>query len=269
MMAAQQCHDVIITGTCAEGKENIKELQWLIIKFTENIIELQRNTVSIAKQIGAFEPETEWNKEERLSMEEKASSVFKFQPATTQTKIMGSHTDTPLVQDGVTQTDTPLVQGGATQTPVCTYVGVVAQTEVRETGGPKDGGPKDSMDRDVPITPQDKPAVPTTAKDPIKDKVQTPAYSARAFVVHGVACKGHMKYKIREVKNAFHGKGGEVIGVRWLLSRNRRRGKGASSLVVVLNRSVPIEKEMSVRMWAKKYTVVEYEWERKFAKVVS
>ena len=35
-----------------------------------------------------------------------------------------------------------------------------------------------------------------------------------------------------EVERAFDGKGGAVIGVRWLLNFNSRRGKAASSLVV-------------------------------------
>ena len=69
--------------------------------------------------------------------------------------------------------------------------------------------------------------------------------------------------KIREVERAFGGKGGGVIGVRWLLSYERRKGKTASSMVVFLKNAVPTAKEMYVRMRGRKYTVVEYQWGRR------
>ena len=82
-------------------------------------------------------------------------------------------------------------------------------------------------------------------------------------MVHGVACAGPFAYKIQEVERAFRGKGGGVIGVRWLLHWSKRKGKTTSSLVVYLKKDVVMAKEMSVRMRGRKYTVVEYEWDRK------
>ena len=76
-------------------------------------------------------------------------------------------------------------------------------------------------------------------------------------------------HKIREVERAFGGKGGGVIGVRWLLHYSRRRGKAASSLVVFLKRAVPTALEMAVRMRGRKYKVVEYDWGRKRAEVAT
>ena len=93
------------------------------------------------------------------------------------------------------------------------------------------------------------------------------APTSRAFVVHGVACIGPMTHKIREVERAFGGKGGGVIGVRWLLHYSRRRGKTASSLVVFFKRAVPTALEMAVRLRGWKYKVVEYDWGRKCAEV--
>ena len=82
-------------------------------------------------------------------------------------------------------------------------------------------------------------------------------------MVHGVECQGPMARKIPEVERAFRGKGGGVIGVRWLLQWNRRRGKATSSLVVYLKRGHPTAKEMWLRMKGRKYSVDEYEWGRK------
>ena len=76
-----------------------------------------------------------------------------------------------------------------------------------------------------------------------------------------------MTHKIREAERVFGGKGGGVIGVRWLLYYNRSRGKAPSSLVIFLNRAVPIAFEMTVRMRGKKYKVVEYDWGRQRAEV--
>ena len=86
--------------------------------------------------------------------------------------------------------------------------------------------------------------------------------TARAFVVHGVVCQGPMTHKIREVEWAFRGKGRGVIGVRWLLSLERRRGKATSSLVVYLREGTAVGTDMAVRMRGRRYNVVEYEWGR-------
>ena len=67
-------------------------------------------------------------------------------------------------------------------------------------------------------------------------------------MVHGVACAEPFAYKIQEVERAFRGKGGGVIGVRWLLHWSKRKGKTTSSLVVYLKKTVELAKEMSVTM---------------------
>ena len=110
-------------------------------------------------------------------------------------------------------------------------------------------------------------ADPPSAKDQNKGKGAAIAPTSRAFVVHGVACIGPMAHKIREVERVFGGKGGGVIGVRWLLRYSRRRGKAASSLVVFLKRAVPTALEMAVRMRGRKYKVVEYDCGRTRAEV--
>ena len=95
------------------------------------------------------------------------------------------------------------------------------------------------MDIDSTAPPSKVTADPASAKDQNKDKGAAIVPTSRAFVVHGMACIGPMTHKIREVERAFRGKGGGVIGVRWLLHYSRRRGKTASSLVVFLKRAVP------------------------------
>ena len=82
-------------------------------------------------------------------------------------------------------------------------------------------------------------------------------------MVYGVACAGPFAYKIQEVERAFRGKGGGVIGVRWLLYWSKRKGKTTSSLVVYLKKAVVTAREMSVKMRGRKYSIVEYEWDRK------
>ena len=111
-----------------------------------------------------------------------------------------------------------------------------------------------------PAQPELKKAAPLHPETPRSPT--TVGYVARAYVVHGVRCRRPMTHIIQEVETAFGRKGGEVIGVRWLLDGGRRRGKAASSLVVFLKRAVPTASEMSVRIRGRKHTVVEYEWER-------
>ena len=82
-------------------------------------------------------------------------------------------------------------------------------------------------------------------------------------MVHSVTCAGPFAYKIQEVERGFRGKGGGVIGVRGLLHWSKRKGNTTSSLVVYLKKAVVTAKEMFVRMRGRKYTVVEYEWDRK------
>lgn len=113
----------------------------------------------------------------------------------------------------------------------------------------------------LPAPPELNKAAPLHPKTP--PSPTTAVRVARAYVVHGVRCRGPMTHKIQEVKSAFGSKGGEVIGVRWLLHWSRRRGKNASSLVVFLKRAVPTNVQMSVRMRGRKHTVVEYEWGRR------
>ena len=200
-----------------------------------------------------------WDLERKREEEDKAACVFKFQPAATQT-------ETAVGQNKGSQTEVPQVQEGETQTPARTYASVAAQTEVKEKGV---GKHTDSMDIDSTALPGEVAADPPSAKDQNKDTGAATAPTSRAFVVHGVACIGPITHKIQEVERAFGGKGGGVIGVRWLLHYSRRRGMAASSLVVFLKRAVPTALEMAVRMRGRKYKVVEYDWGRKRTEVAT
>ena len=115
------------------------------------------------------------------------------------------------------------------------------------------------MDIDEPTTTILPAALPAAKDQPLP----VPVLAARAFVVHGVACAGPFAYTVQEVESAFRGKGGGVIGVRWLLHWSKRKGKTTSSLVVYLKKTVELAREMSVRMRGRKYNVVECEWGRK------
>ena len=159
------------------------------------------------------------------------------------------------------QTDSALSKHKGTQTAPGTFADALAQTTRVENNV----GTTDKMDIDPPTpapTMKKREAVPPTAKDN-KDSGQPHGHLARGYVVHGVATTGPMLPKIQEVERAFWGKGGGVIGVRGLLSYERRKGKAASSMVVFLKNAVPTAKEMYVRMRGRKYTVVEYQWGRR------
>ena len=105
-----------------------------------------------------------------------------------------------------------------------------------------------------------RPAASPSAKNQANNT--TTGRTARALVVHGVACLGPMATKIQKVERAFGMKGVGVIVVRWLLKDSRRWGKAASSLVVFTKRAVPTAFEMYVRIRDRKHTVGEYEWDR-------
>ena len=88
-----------------------------------------------------------------------------------------------------------------------------------------------------PPTTKKREAVPPTAKDN-KGSGQLHGHLVKGSVVHGVAMRGPMLPKIQQVERGFWGKGGGVIGVRWLLSYDRRKGKAVSSKVVFLKNAV-------------------------------
>ena len=52
------------------------------------------------------------------------------------------------------------------------------------------------------------------------------------------------RHVYRRWKEHLVGRGGGVIGVRWLLQQHRRRGKAFSSLVVFLKRAVGTAESM-------------------------
>ena len=88
-------------------------------------------------------------------------------------------------------------------------------------------GITDKMDIDPPTPPpttKKREAVPPIAKEN-KDTGQPHRHLLRGYMVHGVAPTGPMLPKIQQVERAFWGKGGGVIGVRWLLSYERRKVK--------------------------------------------
>ena len=80
------------------------------------------------------------------------------------------------------------------------------------------------MDIDEPTTT----IMPAAAPAAIDQLLPLPVPSARAFVVHAVASPGPFAHKIQEVERAFRGKGGRVIGVRWLLHWSKRKEKTTS-----------------------------------------
>ena len=115
------------------------------------------------------------------------------------------------------------------------------------------------MDIDSPPPPTDKPTSPAATPSAYTTNA-TPTFAqlSRAFVVHGIACSGSWTHKIQEIERAFGRRGGGVIGVRWLLQRNRRRGKTFSSLVVFVKRAVQTAADMYVRLRGRKHKVEEY-----------
>ena len=135
-----------------------------------------------------------------------------------------------------------------------TYADVLAQTEGEAEGRLNT---TDEIEIESPASPtRSITAEIPTAKD--NGGAHTSGHSAKAFVMHGVACLGPMTVTIREVERAFGKKRGGVIGCRWLLQWNRRKGKTSSSIVIFLRRAVPTVTDMWVRMRGRKYTVEEY-----------
>ena len=123
-----------------------------------------------------------------------------------------------------------------------TYANALTQT----TSVKDNVGTSDKMDIDPPTPPptmRKREAVPPTAKEN-KDTGRPHGHLARGYVVYGVATTGPMLLKIREVEKAFWWKGTGVIGVRWLLSYERMKGKAASSMGVFLKNAVQTAKEM-------------------------
>ena len=114
----------------------------------------------------------------------------------------------------------PTVTEKEVQTVSCTYADVLSQTETelekvevkRGTGTTDD---EEMIDASVPKPTKLRPAASPSAKNPTTNTAT--GCTARALVVHGVACLGPMAAKLQEVERAFRMKGGGVIGVRWLL----------------------------------------------------
>ena len=192
---------------------------------------------------------------------DKTSAQSSTQTDHVQMEELGSKSTVASYKDKEAQTDGALNKHKSAQTASRAYADALAQTTRVEDNV----GTTDKMDIDPPTPPPARKkieAVPLTAKDN-NGTSQPHGHLARGYVVHGVPTSGPMLPKIREVERAFWGKGGGVIGVIWLLSYERRKGKAASSMVVFLKNAVPTAKEMYVRMRGRKYTVVEYQWGRR------
>ena len=106
-----------------------------------------------------------------------------------------------------------------------TYADVLSQTEREEETVEVKRGTGTTDDEEMIYAPVPKPtklrpATSPSAKDPTNNTATS--RTARAFVVHDVACLGPMAVKIQKVERAFGTKGGGVIGVRWLLKGSRR-----------------------------------------------
>ena len=96
-------------------------------------------------------------------------------------------------------------------TNVRTYADVLAQTEGEVKGRLNTTDEMEIESLASPARSITAEQIPT-AKD--NEGAPTSGHSARAFVMHSVACLGRMTAKIREVERAFAKKGGGVIGCR-------------------------------------------------------
>ena len=128
-----------------------------------------------------------------------------------------------------------------TQTMRHTYASVVAQTE--DTGEVTNVGGPSGASRGEGGQPADPATKKPTGTTPVGDR------PVRAFVVHVVACSGPWAHRSREMEKAFGRRGGSVIGMRWLLQRDRRWGRSSTSMVVYLRRAIPTAEDMYVRVW--------------------
>ena len=121
----------------------------------------------------------------------------------------------------------PAVADKEVQSVSRTYADVLSQSEREEEKVEVKRGTGTTDDEEIIDAPVPKPtnlrlAASPSAKHPTNNTAT--GRTARAFVVHGVACLGPMAAKIREVERAFGTQRGGVIGVRWLLKGSRRWG---------------------------------------------
>ena len=85
--------------------------------------------------------------------------------------------------------------------------------------------------------------------------------AARALVVHGVSCRQSMADILYKARRLRLGTGERVLGVRWLLGEQRRRGKWVSSVVIYFFGVVPIGGRC-IRFGGQLCLVDKYEFER-------
>ena len=153
---------------------------------------------------------------------------------------MGSKSTVASYKDKGAQTHSALNKHKGVQAASRTYVDALAQTTRVEDIV----GTTDKMDIDPPTSSfitKKREAVPPIAKEN-KGSGQLHRHLVRGYVVHKVAMTGPMLPIICEIERAFWGKGGGVIGVRWLLSYERSKGKAAGSMIVFLKNAVPTAK---------------------------
>ena len=125
--------------------------------------------------------------------------------------------------DKSTQSGGIEVAAMGTQTARRTYASVMAQTE--EASNTQ--STEDRMDVDgTSKAPRGESNMPDDlATKKLAGTMPVGGRPVRAFVVHRVACSGPWAHRSREMEKAFGCRGGGVIGMRWLLQWDRRRGR--------------------------------------------
>ena len=113
--------NVRLNCALAEQEANIKRMKKLAREDGDYYEQLQ------VRLSNREEEKRIWELERKREEEDKATCVFKFQLAATQT-------ETAVGQDKGDQTEVPRVQEGETQTPARTYASVPAYTELNRRG---------------------------------------------------------------------------------------------------------------------------------------
>ena len=102
----------------------------------------------------------------------------------------------------------------------------------------------------------EKSAITSAPRPPV---ASTPLVS-RAFVIHGVTCRQPMDGIIQGVARTLK-TGPRILGARWLLNPQRRKGKATSSIVVFLQSTAKYSEHIWI--WGRRHSVEVYEFDRR------
>ena len=111
-----------------------------------------------------------------------------------------------------------------------------------------DSPPTPASNHQVTSKPAEAKAPPTKPSNPVRTK---------AVVIRGVSTRANLPAFVREIESQ---KQKAAIGGRWLLSKERRQGKTASSVVLFFFETI-IVKDIFVR--GRKHGMEVYDWNRK------